>query len=622
MRSLFSFLCSLVFVNVLAQPSQYTTSNAHSHNDYENVAPFELAYSKGFGSIEADIFLQDDNLFVGHTWQEIKNKRTLEDYYLKPLLLHVEKNKGHVYADNTKELQLMIDVKTDSIATLNKLVEVLKNYPELISNKQIKFVISGNRPAASLFKTYPSFIWFDGELSKTYSADALERIAMLSDDLQQYTLWNGKGGIPVRDQPKLDSAIQKAHALHKKVRFWDVPDFINAWYVFMHLGVDYINTDYIEFLSSFLNHLPKTSFTSNENYTAYQPTYKTDGADKPVKNVILLIGDGTGLAQLYAGYTANKGDLNIFKILNIGLSKTSSHDNYVTDSAPGSTSISSGVKTNNRFIGVDHTGAALPLLPVFLEKKKIKTGLITCGDITDATPADFYAHQMERDDAIKILHDLKTAPIDILMGSGNESLDNVDLLNEKGKEHINETVVNQLQPPFTVVNSVDSVKEDENKKWVVIEKKAGLSMLNGRGNWLVKAFDKTTAILSKNKAGFFLMAEGAQVDYGGHANSLPYVTTEVMDFDKVVGKALQFADKDGETLVIVTADHETGGLSLLGGDYTKGNVFGQFSTNDHTAIPVPVFAYGPQSQLFRGVYENTALFSKVLQAFGIAQFEQ
>lgn len=110
------------------------------------------------------------------------------------------------------------------------------------------------------------------------------------------------------------------------------------------------------------------------------------------------------------------------------------------------------------------------------------------------------------------------------------------------------------------------------------------------------------------------MIEGAQADHGGHSNSLPYVVTEVLDFDQTVGKALEFADKNGETLVIVTADHETGGLTLLDGDYTKGYVSGQFSTNDHTAIPVPVFAYGPQSAIFRGVYENTELFNSIMTA--------
>jgi len=114
------------------------------------------------------------------------------------------------------------------------------------------------------------------------------------------------------------------------------------------------------------------------------------------------------------------------------------------------------------------------------------------------------------------------------------------------------------------------------------------------------------------------MAEGAQVDYGGHKNDLPYVTSEVLDFDRLVGAALKFADEDGETLVVVTADHETGGLSLLDGDFSKGYVGGQFSTHDHSAIPVPVFAYGPGSQLFEGVYENTALFGKILKAYGFS----
>ena len=114
-----------------------------------------------------------------------------------------------------------------------------------------------------------------------------------------------------------------------------------------------------------------------------------------------------------------------------------------------------------------------------------------------------------------------------------------------------------------------------------------------------------------------MMVEGAQVDYGGHDNNIAYVATEVMDFDKTIGDALRFADKDGKTLVIVTADHETGGLTLLDGDYKKGYVSGQFSTNDHTALPVQVFAYGPQSFRFRGVYENTELFYKMMAALNI-----
>lgn len=614
-------MLALAAYHLQAQPAAYTVSNAHSHNDYEQKVPFWLAYNEGFGSMEADIFLRHDSLIVAHSEKELALRRTLESWYLDNLLACVRKNSGKPFLNAAAPLQVLIDIKTDSIHTLARLIEVLGKYPELTGNPGIRFVITGNRPAASLWGTYPSWIWFDGVLSEQYNKEALDKVVMLSDDFKSYSKWNGKGIIPEKEWTLLQEAVKKAHQWKKTVRFWDAPDFINAWYQFMHLQVDYINTDHIAALSEFLHRLPKTTYTGGEAYQPYQPTYKTDGIDKPVKNIILLIGDGTGLAQLYTGYTANKAALNIFTMRSIGLSKTSSYDSYITDSAPGSTAFSSGEKTNNRYVGVDHTGKAMPLLPVILDKKKIVTGLVTCGDIADATPADFYAHQPERDDATAILRDLKNAPIRVLMGSGHESLDNVPILTEGEKAAVTARVLQELRPEYTVVPAVDSVqagtdKNGTDKKWIVVEKRAGLSMLNGRGEWLQKAFNKTVDVLSRNKPGFFIMTEGAQVDYGGHANDLPYVALEVMDFDKTVGEALRFADKNGETLVIVTADHETGGLTLLDGNYQKGSVGGQFSTNDHTAVPVPVFAYGPRSGLFRGVYENTAIYQKILQAFG------
>ncbi|MDB5158993.1 MAG: alkaline phosphatase [Mucilaginibacter sp.] len=109
-----------------------------------------------------------------------------------------------------------------------------------------------------------------------------------------------------------------------------------------------------------------------------------------------------------------------------------------------------------------------------------------------------------------------------------------------------------------------------------------------------------------------MMIEGSQIDHGGHSNILKQVITENSDFDKVVGNALRFADQDGEILVIVTADHETGGLTLLDGSIANGYVYGDFSTHDHTGTPVPVFAYGPHSGDSRGVYSNTGIFNKLI----------
>jgi alkaline phosphatase len=258
-----AFLALAVF-SLQAQPDTYTVSNAHSHNDYEQKVPFWLAYNAGFGSIEADIFLRQDSLVVAHSEKELALKRTLEAYYLDPLLACVRKNGGHPYSNASSPLQVLIDIKTDSIHTLARLIQVLGKYPELTGNPQIKFVITGNRPSASLFPTYPSWIWFDGVLSDQYNQQALDKIVMLSDDFRSYSKWGGKGAIPAEELARLQQAVKKAHQWKKTVRFWDAPDFSDAWDQFVRLQVDFINTDHIAALSDFLLHQSKTSHTGGQ----------------------------------------------------------------------------------------------------------------------------------------------------------------------------------------------------------------------------------------------------------------------------------------------------------------------------------------------------------------------
>lgn len=605
MRVFIAFCLMVSALITKSQPVVYTASNAHSHNDYENSNPFWEAYDRRFGSIEVDIFLKDGRLVVGHDLQQAMLNKTLDSLYLQPIIKCIEKNKGYIYSDTTKKLQLLVDIKTEAIPTLDKLVDILKQYPVITAAPSFKIVISGNRPPQDQFNRYPAYIYFDAVLGTSYPAVSLKKIEMFSADFKQYSQWSGKGIIIESEKKALVQLTNEVHKLHKKLRFWNAPDVINAWYGFMDLGVDFINTDHITVLGTFFDKLSKTQYIAPESYALYKPTYRNDGTTKPVKNVILLIGDGTGLAQWYAGYTINGGALNVFNMRHTGLSKTSSYDSYITDSAPGSTAFSSGEKTNNRAVGVDHTGKALPLLPDILSKRKIKTGIVTSGDLTDATPADFYAHQTERSKSNLILYDLLSAPVDVIMG-------------EKPETH-DEALDKKLAEKFMIVSTVDEVDHNTKIPLMVADKRAGLSVMHGRNDWSQKAFDKTISLLSKNNNGFFLMQEGAQIDHGGHSNNLPWLATELTDLDKTVGKAMQFADSNGETLVVVIADHETGGLSLTGGDYKKRYISGQFSTDDHTAIPVPVFAYGPGSQLFTGVYENTEIFRKILKVLSFSQ---
>ncbi|MBO9204117.1 MULTISPECIES: phosphatidylinositol-specific phospholipase C/glycerophosphodiester phosphodiesterase family protein [Niastella] len=251
------FLSLSLFITTLAysQPAQYTVANAHSHNDYEQPVPLLTAYNEAFGSIEADIFWHNGELLVAHSKDELALHRTLENMYLKPLQSFIEKNKGHIYADGARRLQFMIDIKTDSVTTLNKLVELLQKYPVLTTCSTLQIAISGNRPDVSAYASYPAFIWFDGELQKEYPAEAFSRVVMLSADLKRYTMWNGKGIIPSSQWYILHKLVNQAHALNKPVRFWGAPDNKAAWRQLMKLGVDYINTDSIKALSGFLGNL-------------------------------------------------------------------------------------------------------------------------------------------------------------------------------------------------------------------------------------------------------------------------------------------------------------------------------------------------------------------------------
>jgi len=609
------FALLLVFTPSIAQQNRYSAANAHSHNDYENSNPFFGAYDQNFGSIEADIFYYNDSLFVGHILSDIKKKRTLQELYLEPLNKKLIANNNFPYADTAMQLQLLIDIKTDPERTIRKLVDVLNNYPFIISSKNIRIVITGNRPNQKEFTNYPSYLYFDGDLDKTYTQQALTKIGLFSADFTQYSNWNGKGIMVKADRYKIDSIINAVHNKNKKIRFWASPDYINAWRQFIKMKVDYLNTDHIVELGTFLKNLANTTAILNTRQATYQPKFTNDGIDLPVKKIILLIGDGCSLPQWYAGYTANGGALTTFNLKHIGFSKTSSADNYVTDSAPGASSMATGEKIDNRHLGLSPKGEQLDLITDYLAEKKFSIGLISSGDVSDATPAAFFAHEKDRDSSIEIIQQLNNSNVQILAGASNDKINNISILQKKNNKQLSNKILDSLLPKYSILNAIDKFSTSSKNKTLIIDKLAGLSIQEGRGKWLSNAFEKTSQSLETNPSkGFFIMAEAAQIDYGGHANNLSYVVNEVLDFDLLISKVIKYADEHKGTLVIITGDHETGGLTLQDGSYTSQTVNGHFSTNDHTAIPVPVFSYGYRSFLFDGVYENTAIFNKIKAA--------
>ena len=339
-------------------------------------------------------------------------------------------------------------------------------------------------------------------------------------------------------------------------------------------------------------------------------TNKVSTSTKKVKNIILLIGDGMGLSQVSASQFYNKKTSNFERFPVIGLTKTSSASDLITDSAAAATAFASGIKTYNGALGVNTDTLAVKTIVEEISKIGISTGIISTSSIVHATPAAFYTHTKNRSMYEDIATQLVSSDIDFFAGGGityfNDRKDKINLileLEKKGFSINTESLPKNTKPVF-------------NKKQGYLLASNGMpKMLDGRGEFLTNATKLAIESLSSNEEGFFLMIEGAQIDWGGHDNDAEYLISELIDFDNTIGVALDFAKLNGETLVIVTADHETGGFTLAqdNGDYNK--IKPVFSTGGHSATMIPVFAKGPNADDFGGIYENTAIYNKMKSLF-------
>jgi alkaline phosphatase len=325
---------------------------------------------------------------------------------------------------------------------------------------------------------------------------------------------------------------------------------------------------------------------------------------KKPKNIILLIADGTGLSQISAIQFYKEGPSNYERFPVVGLIKTSASDYLITDSAAGATAFASGIKTYNGAIGVGPDTMFVPTIVEQISKNGMSTGVISTSSITHATPAAFFAHTESRRSYEKIAEYLVNSPIDFFAGGGLEYFN---------KREDNQDLLPVLLKNGFVIDTVSLKTMNTSKQGFLLADDAMPKMLEGRGDFLPKATKLAVNQLSKNKNGFFLMVEGSQVDWGGHSNESNYLITELIDFDKTLGVALDFAKRNGETLIIVTADHETGGFTLAPekGNYNK--IEPSFSTGGHSATMVPVFAHGPGAELFGGTYENTEIYHKMMR---------
>ncbi len=612
----------------------------HAHNDYHQRVPFYQAYAQQVYTIEADVFATDSGtILVGHDWHELHPSRSLEARYIRPIVDVFARNGGRAWSGSENRFVLLIDLKTPASTTLDSVIGLLAKHPEVfdetVNPYAVTVVISGSMPDPAQFADIPAFIGFDGRLDVSYTPDQLERVAFISAPFSSYARWNGKGALIDKDRKQVAAAVEKAHGLGKKIRFWGTPDGVTAWNTLHKMGVDIINTDQIERCAAFFADFDKKQFSLkhptmgggtaraerldvttrefrgfngnsmslSQPIPVYTPARAVDRTDADIRNVIFLIGDGMGLAQLQAAYAFNR-TLTTLLIPTIGIQETGAADAYTTDSAGAGSALATGKKTKNRHISADSTGTPNPSMTDLALQAGKAAGIITSGNVADATPAAFYGHAVERDDSDALTAYLLDGKLDLLIGSGKRIFthrkDGRNLWEELGAKYQLATKLQTLQQ-----RPAKTICLDERFANAVDEVSIGLLADATR-----TAIDQ---LATTGKEGFFLMVEGAKIDYAGHANALPGSIMETLSFDLAVAEALRFADRDGHTLVIVTGDHETGGLTLIDGDWDAGEITALYATDDHTPTMLPVFAYGPKADAFNGVYPNTDIFQRLKQ---------
>lgn len=327
-----------------------------------------------------------------------------------------------------------------------------------------------------------------------------------------------------------------------------------------------------------------------------------------VKNVIVMIGDGMGVSQVYAGLTANKGSLHLEKCQFVGFSKTFSANNYITDSAAGGTAIACGVKTTNGAIGVDADGNPVKSMLEYAAEHDLSTGVVSSCSVTHATPASFVAHQPSRKMEEEIAVDFLNSDITLFIGGGKRYFD---------ARSDGENLLEKLEAKgFQVALNMDDVKKVTSGKLAGLIADEHPESYPERGEFLPESVQKAIDLLKNNEKGFFLMVEGSQIDWACHGNDQENLVNEMVDFDRAIKVAFDYAAQDPNTLVIVTADHETGGAALTGGNLSTGEVGVTFGTKGHTSVMVPVFAYGAGAVDFAGIYQNSDILSKIIKLYG------
>lgn len=327
-------------------------------------------------------------------------------------------------------------------------------------------------------------------------------------------------------------------------------------------------------------------------------------------NVIYMIGDGMALPQVYGTMIATGQDLTFSQFPYVGIIDTHSASNTITDSSASGTALACGKKTKNGMVGMDADTLTLESVLDIMAQQGKSTGLVVTSYVTHATPAVFYAKVEKRSHYEDIAMQMAESPyLNVAIGGGRQHFtERADSLN------LVERMVNELGwKVYDTLADIDTTWQ----KYAVLADDGHMPKASERGDFLSRGVKTALATLNDNANGFFLMVEGSLIDTYAHANDSVTLVDEVLDFDKAIQVALDFAKTHENTLVVVAADHETGGLTLMDPQGHYANPAFRFSTHSHTCLPTIVYAYGIGAEQFTGWMQNSDLKAKILKACGI-----
>lgn len=321
-----------------------------------------------------------------------------------------------------------------------------------------------------------------------------------------------------------------------------------------------------------------------------------------VKNIIYLIGDGMGLSSVSMMLVESGYNPTIFdQAENVALQKTYSADNRVTDSAASGTALATGHKTNNTFIGCTPDGVAVESLLDVAKTQGKATGVVVTTYLQHATPAAFYAHTESRHNYGVISEQLLGSTLDVAIGGGMGHFK--ERYQDKAKAVISDG-------GFALVEDMEELKNQsgDNPTLALL---ADWEVGSNTGSYLADATSEALRLLEKRGEdnGFVLMVEGSLIDGMGHANNAEAQQLEMQGFMGAIEVAVEYAKAHEGTLVVVTADHETGGLSIVSSDanfnLSEQGVEYRWTTNGHSGVMIPIYLYGTANECINGIVENT-----------------